>query len=159
MCRQWRRLFYQQPSLWRSLEVCLPNEAHAARAGFPHKLALLRRVAPLLEEASMVGASLDAVGNLAGVSGGLAAFLEALQAATALTSLQLEQPFLSREAAGALAALTGLRQLRHSGGFGQQEATALPALSRLQALTVQHWTLHVFFEQTAPHLSRQLTSL
>lgn len=159
MCRQWRRLFYQQRALWRSLEFRLPmNKTHAA-AGFPHKLALLRRVAPLLAEASIVGAGLDAVGNLAGVSGGLAAFLGALQAATALTSLQLEQPFLSREAAGALAALTSLRQLRRSGGFGQNDAAALTELSRLQALTVQHWSLEELFDQTLPHLSQQLTSL
>lgn len=165
VCRLWRRLFYQQPGLWRSLELRFwvrRNQeqltAAAAAESFVRRLALMHRVAPLVEEACIAGSSVDAIGQLAGAANGLADCLAALLAATGLTSLELDQPALLRESADALAALSSLRQLRRRGDIGGHDVAALPALRQLQGLTVQDWTVTNVMP-AVPRLSPLLTSL
>ncbi len=125
---------------------------------YTHKLKLVQRVAPRVEEASIGGEMLDVLGYLIGEREGLAAFLTALRAATALTSLKLEQPSVTAAAGAALAALSGLRALRRIYGFDEHDAAALRALRRLQMLEVEHWSLERF-PSIVPELSTQLTSL
>ena len=58
VCKLWRRLFYEQPQLWQALsiqppvEAASPAEAEQWRSG---KLAMVRRVAPLLRDVQLHG--------------------------------------------------------------------------------------------------------
>lgn len=163
VCRLWRRLFYEQPAVWRRLAVRLPQLEQqtvqsAAAQRFTAKLAVLQRVAPLVEEAVIEGSSFNVLGLLAGQADGLAAFLTALQRATRLSSLTLDQPVLAAAAGAALAALASLATLRRAGGFGPHDASALPALRQLRELSVQSDSLHGF-PPCVPHLPPLLTSL
>lgn len=160
VCRLWRRLAYAQPAWWRRLAVSLPHpeQQEPAAQRFSAKLALVRRVAPLVQEAVLEGFSLDALGLLAGQADGLAAFLAALQQSTRLSSLTLDQPPLSAAAGAALVALTSLATLHRAGGFGPQDAWALPQLRQLRELSVQASTLQCS-PLCALHLLHLLTSL
>lgn len=96
MSTRFRRLFYEQPSLWRSLTVVEPQDGPSMRRQLEAKLALLQRVAPLVsafrveQTHEQPGSGWDLDGS--GSHPPLSAFLQLLP--SSLTALELDTMLL-----------------------------------------------------------------
>lgn len=141
VCRQWRRLFYEQRELWRSLTIAVPLRFRAVDVqACECKLALVRRVAPMVADFRIGCVSHGREATFPEAGPDLPRFLEALQSATGLTSLHLTSHSDRGEPAGEVAkALAGL-------------------LPRLQALAV-HTANPDTFLQAVLLIPPRLTSL
>lgn len=171
VCKQWRRLFFQAPELWRSLVIwesaswtcTAPYErlssdtAAAAAAWFRAKLALVRRVGPLAAQAQLGENNFDELGRHAGEERALVQLLSAFSPA-ALTRLELEQcTELEPAVAASLGALTALHTLRCA-SFSLLDPKLLPGLPRLVELSLEASVLPAWDAATLHRLAR-LTSL
>lgn len=101
MCKLWHRLLYEQPQLWQALSIQPPGEAASPadlerwRSG---KLALVRRVAPLVREAQLHGGCFQAPPRPGSYL--LADFLDCLDS-TALRGLSIKQHAMPGQAEAA----------------------------------------------------------